>query len=97
MDEISLTMQEVYRAMIDFNFKVPEENRKTFRKAITTRTVLFIAFLTACMLVYYPLVIRSLNRSIKGNRALLVLVPEDVVPSVKALKDALAALVKKLT
>ena len=45
---------------------------------------------------YYPSVIRSLNTSIKGNRALLLLLPEDVVSSVKALKETMAALTKKL-
>ncbi len=96
MDEISFTLQEVYCRIIDFVYAEPEEDRTLYRRAVTADTVGFLCFLAACMLIYYPLVIRSLNRSIKCNRSLLLLVPDEVVPSVLALKEALSALVKKL-
>ncbi len=38
---------------------------------------------TICCCRYYPLYTRALNRAVKGNRALLLLLPPDVVDSVK--------------
>jgi hypothetical protein len=45
---------------------------------------------------YYPLMVRSLNSSIKGNRAMLRLVPPDVVNKVPILHETVSALVKKM-
>ena len=52
--------------------------------------------LWARLQAYYPRIIESLNRSIKDNRSLLLLLPEDVVHGVKALRETMIALSKKL-
>ena len=44
----------------------------------------------------YRFIISRLNRSIKGNRALLLLLPEDVIHSVRVLRETMAALAKRL-
>ncbi len=44
---------------------------------------ILVVFTVLCALIYYPVYIRMLNSSIKVNRALLLLVPVDVVDSVQ--------------
>ena len=49
-----------------------------------------------CVQVYFPRVIESANRCVKDDRALLLLLPNDVVHGVKQLRDTMSALGKRL-
>ena len=62
----------------------------------TTITAFFITIVVLCNLFYYPIIISSLNKSIKCSRALLLLLPEDVIRGVKVLRETMAALSKRL-
>ena len=56
-----------------------------------------LSWFGAYLLVFCPRVRSVLNKSIKGNRALLLLLPEDVINGVKILKDTMSEITKKLT
>jgi hypothetical protein len=96
VDELASNIQEVYQYLIDVRLQAPAELQQESRSLIASLTAVFIVFVAFCGIGFYPNVIRNLNVSIKGNRALLLLLPEDVVASVKVLRETMAALTKKL-
>jgi hypothetical protein len=96
VDELASTIQQVYQYLIDVRLHAPVKLQQENRRFIASLTAPFIAFVALCAVFFYPNVIRGLNVSIKGNRALLLLLPENVVASVKVLKGTMAALTKKL-
>ncbi len=83
VDELTSYIQEVFQTLIDLRLGGPANKNRQAQKDISTRTAVFIVLVTLCAALYYPSLIRALNVSIKGNRALLLLLPEDVVSSVK--------------
>jgi hypothetical protein len=83
VDEIASYMQEIYQYCISARLNAPEAAQAAARKGMTTLVTVFVVAVALCAMVYYPSIIRNLNVSIKANRALLLLMPEDVVTSVK--------------
>jgi hypothetical protein len=96
VDQLATSIQEAYQYLIDVRLHMPVQLQQESRSFVASLTAAFIVFVVLCAVVFYPNVIRSLNVSIKGNRALLLLLPEDVVASVKVLKETMGALTKKL-
>ena len=62
----------------------------------TMITAIFITIVVLGNVFYYPAIITSLNKSIKCSRALLLLLPEDVIRGVKVLHDTMLTLSKNL-
>ena len=83
VDEMVFYIHEVFQRLIDVRLDLPRAQQAAARQEMATRASLFVVGVSLCALLYYPSVIRALNKSIKGNRALLLLLPEDVVSSVK--------------
>ncbi len=74
----------------------PAVRQQSANKAVSTMAAFFIVLLIVTNCLYFPRIIGRLNKSIKGNRALLLLLPEDVIASVKVLKETMTQLSKKL-
>ena len=94
---LSVYIKEVVNALVDLHTQTPVSI--VANHARTTSIVLagFVLCSFGCSVAYFPAVIRSLNKSIKGNRALLLLLPNDVITAVPVLKDTVSTLTKRLT
>ena len=88
---------EVIYSLIRLNAQSPIDQANANERTTSVFIGSFITAVVLCNLAYYPRVIHSLNKSIKGSRALLLLLPEDVITSVKVLKDTMTAFTKALT
>ena len=86
---------EILQALIDArpSLAVQEVAVSQIRTMITA---IFITIVVLCNLFYYPAIITSLNKSIKCSRALLLLLPEDVIRGVKVLHETMLTLSKNL-
>ena len=83
--------------LIGLNAQTPIDRADANQRTTSVVVGCFITAVVLCNLAYYPRVIGSLNKSIKGSRALLLLLPEDVIASVKVLKDTMLTFTKSLT
>ena len=87
---------QVFTTTESWRAEVPRTLRNATERTLTLSTTLFVVAVAVCALVSYPWVVRNLNASIKRNRSLLLLLPGDVIVGVKALKDTITALTKRL-
>ena len=87
---------EVVYSLIALNAQSPIDSAEANQRTTSLIVGCFISAVVVCNLVYYPRIIGSLNKSIKGSRALLLLLPEDVIGSVKVLKETMMAFTKAL-
>ena len=94
--QLSANVKEVFQTLIDLRSGLPTAVQQSVSKTSSVITAFFVVCIVLCNLLYYPSLVTSLNKSIKGNRALLLLLPEDVIHSVKVLRETMAALSKKL-
>ena len=93
--QVSVVMQEVFQALTGLrnNIDAPSAVVGQTRSILTA---VFITMIVWCNIVYYPTVVTSLNKSIKNTRSLLLLLPEDVVHGVRALRETMTELSKRL-
>ena len=64
---------------------------------MTALTVgMLVVVLALLTVVYFPVVIGLLNRSVKGGRGLLTLLPPEIVLGTPALRETVASLTKRL-
>jgi hypothetical protein len=96
VDELAWYMKQVFQALVDVRLEEPAHIQAREHRQALLWTMAFVCFTVVCVIGYYPVMLRNLNASIKTNRALLLLVPEDVVRSVSLLKETLVELTKKL-
>ncbi len=94
--QLSARMKEVFEVLVTMHSTSLVDMQDTASRVFGTATAAFVCLVFFCDVVYYRSIIHSLNRSIKGNRALLLLLPEDVVHNVNVLRDTMATLTKKL-
>ena len=92
---LSAAIKEIFQALISLRASL-EQQQAASSQTTTTVTAFFIVMVVLANVAYYPVIISRLNRSIKGNRALLLLLPEDVIHSVRVLRETMAALAKRL-
>ena len=90
-------MKEILGTLITLHAQTPIDRAATNDKLLSTVIGLFVTGVVLCNVVYYPMVIRVLNKSIKGTRALLLLLPDDVITGIRVLKEAMVAITKKLS
>ncbi len=83
MSQLSSLLLEVCAYLIDNNLQDPVARQRGVDKITSAYTGIMVSFIVLCALLYYPRVTRRLNESVKANRALLLLLPEDVVQGVK--------------
>ena len=96
VQQLSIYIKEVYDTLVTLHSMSPASVAANHTRITSLIVALFIVAVAVCNIVYFPLIIRALNKSIKGNRALLLLLPSDVVTSVPMLKETMTALTKKL-
>ncbi len=94
---LSEYMTEILLKLIELHSEGPERKAAEYARTETTAIAFFILAVIACDLAFYPTVTRRLNQSIKGTRALLLLLPEDVVTSVPTLKETMLTITKRLS
>lgn len=96
-DQLQSNVQEILQTLVDLRKEVPKDRRGADGRALAAATAVFVTSMALCNVIYFPRIVNGLNRSIKGTRFLLLLLPEDVITGVKAVTDTMAALTKKLT
>ena len=88
-------MQEVFQSLTDLRGAI-DSPAAVVSRTRSVLTAVFIVVAVWCNVAYYPTVINRLNKSIKNTRSLLLLLPEDVVHGVKALRETMTELTKRL-
>ncbi len=94
---LSKYIEEILESLIRLHTEVPAARASSNNKTVSALVGFFVASVVIASLLYFPSIINSLNKSIKGNRALLLLLPEDVISGVRVLKDTMQELAKRLS
>ena len=88
-------VHEIFQTLINLRPSL-ETQQASVTQLRNVVTGLFITMVVLCNVFYYPIIIKSLNRSIKSNRALLLIFPEEVIRGVKELREAMLSMSKRL-
>jgi hypothetical protein len=83
VSRLSQLLLEVCTYLIDTSLQDPKIHQRAVGKLASVYTAVIVVFICVCAIAYYPRITKRLNESVKGNRALLLLLPEDVVQGVK--------------
>ncbi len=89
-------MRQSFKFTEEWTAALPEDIERSATRSLTLASTLFCVVVGLSGLVYYPFVIHNLNASVKRNRALLMLVPGEIICGVKTLKEDIVALTKRL-
>ena len=94
--QLSVFLVEICQSEIDIHDTVPTSLAQSMSSITSILSGFLIVTLVMCNVVYFPVIINRLNRSAKYNRALLLLLPQDVLTGVKVLKEMMSTLTKRL-
>jgi hypothetical protein len=75
-------MKEALDTLVALHAEVPVNRVDAYQRLVSTVVGFFITAVVLSNVLYFPSITSKLNKSIKGNRALLLLLPEDVVSGV---------------
>ena len=94
--EFTPFMTEAFQTEVNLRRDIPASQASSNVSFTNATSAVLIAAMVLFTWLYVPWLVRRLNRSMKSNRALLVLLPADVVAGGRVLRAMVTSWTKKL-